>query len=99
MDNKKKLAIVILLLLLYAGFSYRHIDIPNDDVAECYIEYQTTNHHVRNLPSGTLIDIQMVVTFAATTAFCIIARPIHRSHIEYCGKKMVRAIMLQWRPD
>lgn len=99
MNNKKKLAIVILLVLLYAGFSYRHIDIPNDDVAECYIEYQTTNHHISTLPHGTLIAVQMVVTFAVTTAFSIAVRPIHRSHIEYCGKKMVRAIMLQWRPN
>lgn len=94
MDNKKKLAIVLLLVLLYAGFSYRHIDIPNDDVVECYIEYQTTSHHVSNLPNGTLLAIQLVVTFAIMTAFSITVHPIHHSYTKYCGKKMTRAIML-----
>lgn len=99
MDNKKKLAIVLLLVLLYAGFSYRHIDIPNDDVVECYIEYQTTNHHVSSLPNGTLLALQLIVTFAVMSAFNMTIHPIHHSYTEYCEKKMTRAIMLQWRPD
>lgn len=41
-----------------------------------------------------------VFVFATTFVLTLISKRFYlKSHIEYCGKKMVKAIMLQWRPN
>lgn len=41
-----------------------------------------------------------VFVLATTFVLTLISKRFYlKSHIEYCGKKMVKAIMLQWRPN
>lgn len=105
--------IFLLIMVGVAGFTLRNIpDISNYrpvlaiSIAEPDTEYTWDNHIKLTttslvktdelIPTPTLSAIILAMTFVMS----FVAKQFHvKSHIEYCGKKMVRAIMLQWRPN
>lgn len=107
--KQKKIATIILLSLMLTCFFGRHLpdklgestvkenyimtlEVPNND----YIDWEKTVPHIVCLTINVL-----VVYLCASMLTVILFLPIFKikSHIEYCGKKMVKAIMLQFRPN
>lgn len=104
--------IFALILVGMTGFTLRSIpDLPDYrpasvvNIAEQDEDY-TWDSHIKAAASFVRTDEVMsapvlpaIVPAAAFTLTFIVRRFHVKSHIEYCGKKMVRAIMLQWRPN
>ena len=112
MLKRNKVAIVILLCMLLTGFMLRHKPIfyPCDFTSnEVPVIAVMDNGYDFNkvLPVTHNIVIRLVQTandlsqaFILVTCLILCMTATRRlSHIEYCGRKMVRAIMLQWHPD
>lgn len=112
-QKQKKIAIIILLPLLIVSGLLRHVPIIhtwelkttlNSPIIACvddgYSWEKVIPHSitsiVKTIDSGS--SLPQYIAFLAYAALIILANR-RKSHIEYCGKKMVRAIMLQWRPD
>lgn len=104
----KKIAIIILLPITVACFSLRHFPsetiffdgnctVSLENSTDYYAGWEKTVPHVLALIVNECTVISSVV--AVLTVICILSIFRVKSHIEYCGKKMVRAIMLQFRPD
>ena len=107
--KQKKIATVILLSLTLMCFYVRHLpsgfdetnvseiyattlEVPDND----YIDWEKTVPHILALVVDTVAFDLSVAMLAAVLFLPIFKR---KSHIEYCGKKMVKAIMLQFRPN
>lgn len=107
--KQKKIATIILLSLMLICFFGRHLpakigestvkenyvmtfELPNND----YIDWEKTVPHIVCLTINVL-----VVDLCLGVLTVILFLPIFKikSHIEYCRKKMVKAIMLQFRPN
>ena len=113
--HKTALSVFIFLLISVGvtGFTLRNIPDLSDyrptsvvSIAEQDDAEYTWDSHIKAAASLLRTDEVMnapilpaiMLTMAFTLTF--IVRRFHvKSHIEYCGKKMVRAIMLQWRPN
>ena len=111
--SKRAVAIVLLLSFAMVSFSLRHFLVDTDilenwsiTISSC--EYRNDSPdiwqierkgHSPSLPKSLELNILLrnVAVFIFTISV-IVSNVIRMSHIEYCGKKMVRAIMLQWRP-
>ena len=113
-QKQKKIAIIILLPVLIVSGLLRHVPIIptwelkatfHSPIIACVddgyswekiIPHNIVTSIVKTIDSGS--SIPQYLAFLAYTALIVLANR-RKSHIEYCGKKMVRAIMLQWRPD
>ena len=108
----KTLFIFTLILVGMTGFTLRNIPDLSDyrpasivSIAEPDIEY-TWDSHIKSATSlvktTEILNVPTLSVIIPATTFVLILigkRFYLKSHIEYCGKKMVKAIMLQWRPD
>ena len=66
----------------------------------------TWDSHIKSVTSlvktTDFLNVPTLSVFVLATTFVLtlISKRFYlKSHIEYCGKKMVKAIMLQWRPN
>ena len=111
--SKRAVAIVLLLSFALMSFSLRHFlvdtnTLENQSILVNSQEFRNDRsdiwHIERKGHSPSLIKsleltilLQNIIIFVFTISV-IAFNVIRMSHIEYCGKKMVRAIMIQWRP-
>ena len=113
--SKAALSVFIFLLISVGmtGFTLRKIPDLSDyrpvsvvSIAEQDDAEYTWDNHIKAATSLLRTDEVMnapilpaIVLAMAFTLTFVVKRFHVKSHIEYCGKKMVRAIMLQWRPN
>lgn len=107
-SNALPLLTIFFIFIGLLGFNLRNI--PTNDYVSTEIslatpdtQYTWDSHIKSNI---SIVRIQLVTDIApivlSLIAFNVAAIIIQwntKSHIEYCGKKMVKAIMLQWRPN
>lgn len=111
MVKRNKIAIIILLLLLTTGFMLRHkpilypcdftnIEVPIVSTIDNGYDFHKVlpTHNVATRLVLTATDLSQAFIYVTCLTLCTTATR-RLSHIEYCGKKMVRAIMLQWHPN
>lgn len=109
--QRKKIATIIsltaLLLILLASYYARHVIVDDNclGVPAAAVEYRIDDQHY------SWDNARQVQLAVIAPVFCVFAPPVayicaivlaaypRTSHIQYCGKKMVRAIMLQFRPN
>lgn len=105
--NRKKIATIFLLMLALASFSIRHT-VDDDDCLQEQAAIEYTLNEPNCSYSWEKIPVHALVVVVPVTAalrcmyifICLaVVKAASRSHIEYCGKKMVKAIMLQFRPN
>ena len=100
---------IALIILLWSSFFIRHAaqfpeqlsSVPVQIYAYDYfgtwtniIRSNTSLHTTDNVITDS--SPMQALAFAVITA---IGHCIRKNRVEYCGKKMIRAIMLQWRPN
>lgn len=111
---RKRLTIFLVLPLMLMSFHARHIIPEQDYRSAITTQYLTTGTIIADTDQALCWDklrITGIVLSLSTNnanhindiAFVFIGLPLlntnrRKSHIEYCGKKMVRAIMLQFHP-
>lgn len=111
---RKRLTIFLVLTLMLMSFHARHIIPEQDyrnTITTQYLTAETiTTDTGQALCWDKLIATGIVLSLSTNNAnhindiaFVFIGLPLltanrRKSHIEYCGKKMVRAIMLQFHP-
>ena len=111
---RKRLTIFLVLPLMLMSFHVRHIIPEQDYRSAITTQYLTTGTIIADTDQALCWDklrITGIVLSLSTNnanhindiAFVFIGLPLlntnrRKSHIEYCGKKMVRAIMLQFHP-
>ena len=111
---RKQLTIFLILPLMLMSFHARHIIPEQDyrnTITTQYLTAETiTTDTGQALCWDKLIATGIVLSLSTDNAnhindiaFVFIGLPLlntnrRKSHIEYCGKKMVRAIMLQFHP-
>lgn len=112
-QKQKKIAIIILLPILIVFGILRHVPIIpawelkntlNTSIIACVDDGQSwekviphsITYIIKTIGSGS--NLPQYLAFLTYTALSLSINR-RKSHIEYCGKKMVRAIMLQWRPN
>ena len=111
---RKQLTIFLILPLMLMSFHARHIIPEQDyrnTITTQYLTAETiTTDTGQALCWDKLIATGIVLSLSTNNtnhindiAFVFIGLPLltatrRKSHIEYCGKKMVRAIMLQFHP-
>lgn len=111
---RKRLTIFLVLPLMLMSFHSRHIIPEQDYRSAITTQYLTTGTIIADTDQALCWDklrITGIVLSLSTNnanhindiAFVFIGLPLlntnrRKSHIEYCGKKMVRAIMLQFHP-
>ena len=106
-------SIVALIVVGMTGFTLRNIPDLSDyhpastvSIATPDAEF-TWDSHIKAAASSFIrtdevmsAPILPAIVLAVTFVLTLVVKRFHvKSHIEYCGKKMVRAIMLQWRPN
>ena len=110
---RKRLTIFLVLPLMLMSFHARHI-IPEQDYRSITAQYLTTGTIIASTDQvlcwDKLIAAGIVLSLSTNNkkhindiVLVFIGLPLlntnrRKSHIEYCGKKMVRAIMLQFHP-
>ena len=110
---RKRLTIFLILPLMLMSFHARHI-IPEQDYRSITAQYLTTGTIIASTDQvlcwDKLIATGIVLSLSTNNkkhindiVLVFIGLPLlntnrRKSHIEYCGKKMVRAIMLQFHP-
>lgn len=110
---RKRLTIFLILPLMLMSFHARHI-IPEQDYRSITAQYLTTGTIIADTDQvlcwDKLIATGIVLSLSTNNkkhindiVLVFIVLPLlntnrRKSHIEYCGKKMVRAIMLQFHP-
>lgn len=110
---RKRLTIFLVLPLMLMSFHARHI-IPEQDYRSITAQYLTTGTIIASTDQvlcwDKLIATGIVLSLSTNNkkhindiVLIFIVLPSlntnrRKSHIEYCGKKMVRAIMLQFHP-
>lgn len=110
---RKRLTIFLILPLMLMSFHARHI-IPEQDYRSITAQYLTTGTIIASTDQvlcwDKLIATGIVLSLSTNNkkhindiVLIFIVLPSlntnrRKSHIEYCGKKMVRAIMLQFHP-
>ena len=110
---RKRLTIFLILPLMLMSFHARHI-IPEQDYRSITAQYLTTGTIIASTEQvlcwDKLIATGIVLSLSTNNkkhindiVLVFIGLPLlntnrRKSHIEYCGKKMVRAIMLQFHP-
>lgn len=110
---RKRLTIFLVLPLMLMSFHARHI-IPEQDYRSTTAQYLTTGTIIADTDQvlcwDKLIATGIVLSLSTNNkkhindiVLVFIGLPLlntnrRKSHIEYCGKKMVRAIMLQFHP-
>ena len=110
---RKRLTIFLILPLMLMSFHARHI-IPEQDYRSITAQYLTTGTIIASTDQvlcwDKLIAAGIVLSLSPNNqkhindiVLVFIGLPLlntnrRKSHIEYCGKKMVRAIMLQFHP-
>lgn len=110
--QRKKIATVIsltaLLLILLASYYARHTIVEDDCLGApaTAVEYRIDDQQGYSWDNARQVQLTVIAPI-----FCVFLPPVayicaivlaaypRTSHIEYCGKKMVRAIMLQFRPN
>lgn len=111
---RKRLTIFLVLPLMLMSFHARHIIPEQDYRSAITTQYLTAetiiNDTYQALCWDKLIVTGIVLSLSTNNAnhindiaLVFIGLPLlntnrRKSHIEYCGKKMVRAIMLQFHP-
>ena len=111
---RKRLAIFLILPLVLINFHARHIIPEQDYRSAITTQYLTTGTIIADTDQALCWDklrITGIVLSLSTNnanhindiAFVFICPFVltanrRKSHIEYCGRKMVRAIMLQFHP-
>lgn len=111
---RKRLTIFLILPLMLMSFHARHIipeqDYRNTITTQCLTMETITADTNQPLCWDKLRITGIVLSLSTNNAnhindiaFVFIGLPLlntnrRKSHIEYCGKKMVRAIMLQFHP-
>ena len=109
----KTFFIFTLILVGMTGFTLRNIPDLSDyrpasivSIAEQADTEYTWDSHIKSVTSlvktTEFLNVPTLLVIVLTTTFVLILiskRFYLKSHIEYCGKKMVKAIMLQWRPN
>lgn len=111
---RKRLTIFLVLPLMLMSFHARHIIPEQDYRSAITTQYLTTGTIIADTDQALCWDklrITGIVLSLSTNnanhindiAFVFIGLPLlntnrRKSHIEYCGKKMVRALMLQFHP-
>ena len=112
MLKRNKIAIVILLCMLLTGFMLRHkpifypCDFTNNEVPVMTVidngydfnKVLPTTHNIAIRLVRVANDLSQAFILVTCLTLCITATR-RLSHIEYCGRKMVKAIMLQWHPN
>lgn len=111
---RKQLTIFLILSLMLMSFHARHIIPEQDYRSAITAQYLTTETIMADTDQALCWDkltVTGIVLSLSTNnvnhindiAFVFIGLSLltanrRKSHIEYCGKKMVRAIMLQFHP-
>lgn len=111
---RKRLTIFLILPLMLMNFHVRHIIPEQDyrnTITTKYLTAETITADTDQMLCWDKLRITGIVLSLSTNnanhindiAFVFIGLPLlntnrRKSHIEYCGKKMVRAIMLQFHP-
>lgn len=109
----KTFFIFTLILVGMTSFTLRNIPDLSDyrpasivSIAEPADTEYTWDCHIKSATSlvktTEFLNVPTLSVIVLTTTFVLILirkQFYLKSHIEYCGKKMVKAIMLQWRPD
>lgn len=109
----KTFFIFTLILVGMTSFTLRNIPDLSDyrpasivSIAEPADTEYTWDCHIKSATSlvktTEFLNVPTLLAIVLTTTFVLILirkQFYLKSHIEYCGKKMVKAIMLQWRPD
>lgn len=110
---RKRLTIFLILPLMLMSFHARHI-IPEQDYRSAITTQYLTPDTItagadqplcwdKLIVTGIVLSLSTNNASHINIAFVFIGLPLlntnrRKSHIEYCGKKMVRAIMLQFHP-
>lgn len=111
---RKRLTIFLILPLMLMSFHARHIIPEQDYRSAITAQYLTTGTIIANTDQALcwdkLIATGIVLSLSTNNkkhindiVLIFIVLPSlntnrRKSHIEYCGKKMVRSIMLQFHP-
>ena len=111
---RKRLTIFLILPLLLMSFHIRHIIPEQDyrnTITTQYLATATISADTdyvscwdKLIGTGVVLPLSTnnvtLINKATSLAICLYLLVANRrkSHIEYCGKKMVRAIMLQFHP-
>ena len=111
---RKRLTIFLILPLMLMSFHARHIIPEQDYRSAITAQYLTTGTIIADTDQvlcwDKLIATGIVLSLSTNNknhindiVLVFIGLPLlntnrRKSHIEYCGKKMVRAIMLQFHP-
>lgn len=109
----KTFFIFTLILVGMTSFTLRNIPDLSDyrptsivSIAEPADTEYTWDCHIKSATSlvktTEFLNVPTLSVIVLTTTFVLILirkQFYLKSHIEYCGKKMVKAIMLQWRPN
>lgn len=109
MKKLRPLFIILLIAVAMANFHIRQTDEYDFPMQTTEATIQSGDtQSVSNSKILTHVYAYMRVSFSAVpepsmklmAILCMLVLSLHRikSHIEYCGKKMVRAIMLQFHP-
>ena len=107
---RKRLTIFLILPLMLMSFHARHIIPEQDYRSTITTQYLTTGTIIADTDQvlcwDKLIATGIVLSLSTNNndiVLIFIVLPLlnanrRKSHIEYCGKKMVRSIMLQFHP-